>query len=145
MDAGASIVALVAFALSSTKTVYETISGIHDAPRVVDGAVRSLRQALHLLKSIGNANGQGLPAEFGPALQEYQMCLEGFNQKLKKLQPLPQDSRLRRAWRRFNTVLEEKDLHRLHQTTHEFTSVVSNYRQAKQLWVASPAVARSTN
>ena len=140
MDAGASIIALIGFALSSTKAIYETRSEVRDAPQIVKGAARNLRQALHHLKSIDNENGQDLPDEFRSVLREYQICLEAFNKKLEKLRVQPQDGGLRRSWRRFKTVLHEKDLERLHKTAREFTSMISDYRQAKQLWVASLTV-----
>ena len=133
MDSGASIVALIGFALSSTKTIHGIISEICEAPQVVEDAARSLKQALDLLTSITNENGQALPEKFRTAVQEYQKRLEAFEKKLGNLKVESKDGRIQRSLRRVKTVLREKDLERLHKTTYEFTSMVSSYRQGKQL------------
>ena len=134
MEATASIVALVAFAFSSTKAIYETVSGVRDGPQVVVRAAQSLQNALNLLETIKNEDQQYLPEHFRKTLQDYGTHLTLFQEKINKLGNQRTDSSIRRSWKRFKTVLQTKDLHSLHLTAHEFTTVILSYRQTNQLY-----------
>ena len=52
MDVTVSTITFITFALSSMKTIYESISGIREGPKIVGWAAQSLRHALDLLQSI---------------------------------------------------------------------------------------------
>lgn len=131
MDSAGSLVALIGFALSSTKTIYDTVSGIRQGPRVVNEAAQSPQNALNPLESIKADDFAGLPADLEETLQGYQNSLEAFQVKVEKLRSLPSDGAIRRSWKRLKTVLKEKDLESLHQTTQEFAVIASAQRQSK--------------
>ena len=108
MEAAAAIVALIGFALSSTKTTYENIRGILDGPRIVAEAAESLSEAITSLSSLERDVSSGTPAELRQALDRYRHTLDSFQSKILKIQSLRTEGTLRRSWKRVQAVLQEK-------------------------------------
>ena len=134
MDVAASLLALVSFALNSIKTTHEIISTILDGPQIVVSAANSLCNAARILEELQRDRSQ-IPHDFSHALEGYRRILDAFQHKLSKLETSSTHGTFRRAWVRIKTVLQEKDIQRLHQNTMDFTSFVTNHRMLEQRWV----------
>ena len=132
MEAAAATVALIGFALTSTKTAYENVRGIHDGPQIVAEAMESLREAMTSLNGLEHDVSSSAPAELRRAVKRYRLSLDLFQSKILKIRSLPTDGTLRRSWKRIEAVLKEKDLRHLHQAAQEFTNFFIKYEVLKQ-------------
>ena len=120
MDVAAGTIGVVGFAIASTKSIYQIISGIRNAPENVARAARSLdemAQTLQRIQDLGYSTGQH--PDLLRMIQDYQSAITEFREKVEKVQCLPTDSRTQRFWRQVRTHLKETDLERIHRLVQE--------------------------
>ena len=95
MDAAASVVGAVSFALASTKTIYNTISGIRHARDNTQRTAQSLKEMEELLEQV-NGLDACKDSDLISVIQDYEQLMEDFRKEIDKVQCLPTDSRVLR-------------------------------------------------
>ena len=114
----ASVIALARFAYSSSKLLYQTISGIHDAPEVLKADVETLYQTIHSLKqelkkqdsnaALSEAQKSNL-REIEAALKACCDTCDAFKDRLDRLTRHSKDSHTS-LWDRFKLQFQEKEI-----------------------------------
>jgi hypothetical protein len=133
MEVGASVIAFITIAVQSAKTITNVITGIRDAPENVRRAEKTVAMLEETLKQLGQCHAviEATPAQdIGARIKDCSDDMAAYVSLLRKLQLLHTDSPSRRAWKRFRTVFNEKDLDRM-------TTVVGTHASTLGLWLAS--------
>ena len=115
MNAAAGAVGIVGFALTTTKSIYQTVLSIRHAPDIVGRAARSLEEMTQVLEQIHSLDqcAQQNP-DLVEIVQDYRDAIADARKKVHKVQSLPTDNRVKRFWRQVKTHLGETDLDRIH-------------------------------
>jgi hypothetical protein len=114
----ASVIALAGLAYSSSKSLYETISGIHDAPKILKADIETLYQTIHSLEQ--ELNKQDSNAALSEAqksnLHEIESTLkaccstcDALKDQLDRLTRHSKDSHTN-LWDRFKLRFREKEI-----------------------------------
>ena len=128
MDVAAGTVGIVGFALSSTKTIYDTIVGIRNGPDIIQAVSKSLAstiEILHLLQ--GPEPPVNENSELNKKVQDYFSSVKAVGKKLEGVKNVPCDSRGHRFWRLVKTHLQEKEIRRVHELIRQWMTELSVY------------------
>ena len=115
----ASILALVGFALQSTKTIYQTISGIKNGPEQVQqlaSAVHNLQLVLTQISTCRAVKLVGPETNLKVITDLIEAChknVSRYENELTKVQISLNDKKAGKAWKKIKTVLQENDLRRM--------------------------------
>lgn len=111
VSGAASIVAVIGFALSSTKIVHDTISGIKDGPNAIlqtNSALEDLRKILEQIEAL-DAGLTSINANLQNVIRKCATELKAFENKIGCLRILPTDKKLGKAWKRVKTMIKQDD------------------------------------
>ena len=80
VSAAASVIAVVGFALTSTKVIRDTISGIKDAPKIVQQTISALEELKKILQRVEMLNERfdDVNADLQTLLQQCATDLKAF-------------------------------------------------------------------
>lgn len=112
----ASVTGLLAFAIQSSKVIWNTLSGIQEAPAGVErlvNVVSNLTFLLEQLENLGKQNdhdGGTLSKELEVVISTCAIDLEQFQKQICRLQVSPDKNQWRRTWRSWKCVLEKEKL-----------------------------------
>lgn len=130
ISSGASITAIVAVALQSTKVIYNTITGIRDGPREIRQLASALDDLHHILKQLEEINTEiesttayGL-SELKRLIGECSKDLDDFELQLEKLQEKPNEKNLGKTWKRVKTVLRKEDFRKMWDVIHHHIPIL---------------------
>ena len=133
VSAGAGVLTFITVALGSTKTIYETVSGVKNAPQEVESlatAVKNLQLVLTQLSNCPAVRLADADTDLEPILGSIKTCSEDvsrYESELAKVRISPQDKKVGRAWKKLKTVLQEKDFQRMRvQVTHHVSVLGTN-------------------
>jgi chromosome segregation ATPase len=114
----ASVIALARLAYSSSKSLYQTISGIHDAPQILKADIETLYQTIHSLKqelkkqdsnaALSEAQKSNL-REIEPTLKACCNTCDAFKAQLDRLTRHSKDSHTS-LWDRFKLQFQEREI-----------------------------------
>ncbi len=128
--AAASLVTIVAAALQSTKKVYETVSGIKQAPQHVSQlslAVQNLQSVLSQLlncRAIKNAEASTNLVAMSNAIKACSKDVLRFEKELGKLRICTSDKVVGKTWKMIQIAVREKDFRQMWvQVNHHVTSL----------------------
>ncbi|KAH7137398.1 hypothetical protein B0J13DRAFT_609452 [Dactylonectria estremocensis] len=113
IGAGANVLAFVILGLKSAKFVHETLSAMHDGPQIVQQVAQDILQLHWILERLSNSRAA---ASDTPLVSHAQRCVQDLRvlaETVQKLQPTLSEKATGRLWKRFRTVLSEKDLARI--------------------------------
>ena len=119
MEAGASVLTFIAVALQSTKTIYETVSNIKNGPQQVESlasAVQTLQSVLTQLSNCRAVKSTDPETDLKVILSLIESCKEDvsrYERELRKVRVSPDDKKTGKAWKKFKTILQEKDFQRM--------------------------------
>ncbi|KAF7503130.1 hypothetical protein GJ744_004272 [Endocarpon pusillum] len=119
VSAGAPVLAFIMVALHSTKKVYEAVSDIKNGPDLVEklaAAVTNLQSVLTQLSNCPAVTSPDPETDLGAILALIKTCSEDvlrYEKQLGKVRTSPDEKGLGRAWKRFMTVLHEKDFQQM--------------------------------
>ena len=115
----ASILALVGFALQSTKTIYQAISGIKNGPEQVQklaSAVHNLQLVLEQISTCQAVKLAGTETNLKVITDLIEACnknVSRYENKLTKVRISLNDKKVGKAWKKIKAVLQENDLQRM--------------------------------
>ena len=115
----ASVLALVGFALQSTKTIYQAISGIKNGPVQVQqlaSAVHNLHLVLTQISTCRAVKLAGPETNLKVIADLVEACnknVSRYENELTKVQISLNDKKAGKAWKKIKTVLQENDLQRM--------------------------------
>ncbi|KAH7133759.1 hypothetical protein EDB81DRAFT_805083 [Dactylonectria macrodidyma] len=110
IGAGANVLAFVVLGLKSARFVHDTLSAVHDGPQIVKQVARDILQLHYILERLSNSRAA---ANDAPLVSHAQQCVRDLGvlaDTLQKLQPTRNEKTTGRLWKRFKTVLNEKQL-----------------------------------
>lgn len=115
IGAGVGVLTLITFALQSTKKIYETVSSIKNGPQQVGqltSAVRNLQLVLTQLlncRAIQIADSETDLEIISNLISECRVDLARYEKELEEIRICPDDRATGKAWKKFKTVLRQKD------------------------------------
>lgn len=110
LSGAASVLAVFSLALSSTQVIYNTVSGIKNAPTTIQHMISSLQDLSNLLEQLKGCTEQfHLAADLGGLVGKCAADLKEFEEKLAKLNT-PADNKAVRLWKSIKVTLRERDL-----------------------------------
>jgi Fungal N-terminal domain of STAND proteins len=122
VSAGAGVLAFIAIALRSTKTIYETASIIRNGPAEIEHLASAVYRLQSVLTQLSKLPDVGL-ADSELDLERYNLfsillktCnkdVSRFEQEFKKVQTTPEDKKAGIAWKKIKTILKETEFHRI--------------------------------
>jgi len=115
VSAAASVIAVVGFALTSTKVIRDTISGIKDAPKIVQQTISALEELKKILQRVETLNErfEDVNADLQTLLQQCATDLGAFEKKIGCPRTMPAEKRFGKAWMRVKTMLKQDDFQRI--------------------------------
>lgn len=119
MEAAASVLTFIAVALQSTKSIYEAVSAIKSGPQQVESlasAVRTLQSVLTQLSNCPAVKSADPETDLKVILSLIESCkcdVLRYEGELRKVRISPDDKKTGRAWKKFKTILQEKDFQRM--------------------------------
>lgn len=119
MEGAASVITVVALALNSTQVIYNTVSGIKNAPRTLLHLTSNLRDMSNVLQQL---NGFGdelyLASDLPRLISNCAGYMKEFEVKLRKLDS-SQNKKAARLWKNVKAVLKENELDRMSALLHQ--------------------------
>jgi hypothetical protein len=131
-EAVATVFALAGVALTSTKTIYETIASVRegsDKAKSTANSLINLRSTLELVRASGDHPIIGSQLKLDVARQ-IKACLDElkrFDGDIKKIQKIPTDSRGKRVWKAVLRIVGEKKLEEISQCARGHATALSLY------------------
>lgn len=115
VSAAASVLAIVGFALTSTKVVYDTISVIKGAPKAVQQTILALAELERILLRLAKLNErlESVDADLQSLIQQCATDLKAFEKKTGCLRTISAETGLSKAWIRVKTMLKQDDFQRM--------------------------------
>ncbi|KAF2806383.1 ankyrin [Mytilinidion resinicola] len=114
VSAGASVLAIVGFALQGTKILYESISGVKDAPPRVKSLASAVADLKSILTQLQSCRALTDPdADLQNIISLIQACsrdVQRYQKNINKLQIIPADAKVKQGWKRLKTVLKKDDI-----------------------------------
>lgn len=111
-----SVITLVSVALSSVRVIYETVSGVKNAPQTIQQMTSNLHDLSDILQQLlGYGDNLYLASELPELVRKCVENMKIFETKLGKLTS-SKDNRMGRLWKNVKATLQEKDLDRM--STH---------------------------
>ena len=117
MDGATSFIGVVGFALASTKVVYQTVTGVRDAPEIAAQTSSRLQAMSNILEEL-KLHNQPLSPSVLNIVQQYYGEIKKYSDNLERRQLLPTDNIVRRILKRTKIHLQVDDLDRIRQLTH---------------------------
>lgn len=140
MDAASSLVAVIGFALTSTKTLYEAFSSIRDGPQRIQQAVRGLQQLQIIFARLQNLQpGVARESSLYQLVAEYKRGLDTFQPLVRRMSALPNDSQGKRFWKRIKMIIRDKDIDRIQQFIQYHISALSTHLTILERFVVGKA------
>ncbi len=127
MDVAASGIAIIGFALSSTKIIHDTISGIKDGPNEIartKSALEDLRRILEQVEGL-TAGLASVNSNLHNVIRNCAADLKAFENKVGCLRILPKDKITGKAWKRVKTMLKQDDFQKMWNTIKWHVSALS--------------------
>lgn len=125
LGSGANILAFIILGIKGTKVIYDTVSAVKDGPEAVkqiSGSIMALRWTLEQLQ-------QSNVTRHDSALEaQIKLCVEEIGSWAAVIQTLhvcPSERASGRFWRRFKTVLGEKQLDTINTRVTQHASMLS--------------------
>lgn len=112
----AGITGVLAFSIQSSKAIWETLSGIKDAPASVERLITvicSLRSLLEQIEDLWKKNscdGGTLSTDLGAVISTCAFDLDQFREKICRLQASPDKNTWGKTWRTLKAVLKKEKL-----------------------------------
>jgi hypothetical protein len=128
VSAAASIVALVTVALQSASAIHAVVSGIRNGPEQVSQlilALESLNGVLQQLSRLQTIRQDGSREDLSDLENLMGSCVKDINRfrrMLAKLQHVPADKTLGRAWKQVKPILHKEEFREMRQTIHDYIS-----------------------
>ncbi len=115
VSAAASFLAIVGFALTSTKVIYDTISVIKGGPKAVQQTTSALEELQKILQRLAKLNErlESVDANLQPMIQRCATDLKAFEKKIGCLRIMSTEKGLSKAWIRVKTMLKQDDFQRM--------------------------------
>ncbi|MCJ1269365.1 hypothetical protein MMC22_009257, partial [Lobaria immixta] len=116
LGVAAGVAGLLTLAIQSSKVIWETLSGIKEAPADVERlitVVSNLRFLLDQLEELWKKNdldGGTLSKDFEVVINACAFDLDQFRKQVSRLQASPDKKTWRKTWRSFKSVLEKEKL-----------------------------------
>lgn len=133
MGAVASIIAVSTAALQSSRVVYETISGIKNAPDEVKELASGVQQLCHLLRQVTEMSDK-MDDRDATSISELQIVmdqcrqnLDRFQKKCDKLAISSTDGKLSMAWKRVKLVVKKEDFQRMWRTVSHYHNILGRH------------------
>lgn len=133
LGGAASIITVTSIALRSAKAVYATVNGIRNGPKEINGLASALNHLSHILEqmakisnSFGDTDGTDLSG-LNKVMEECARSLADFRKRVEKLDVLPDERKLGKAWKRAKIVLEKEDFRRMWVTVDHYISVFGTH------------------
>lgn len=126
----ASVLALVGFALQSTKTIYQAISGIKNGPEQVQqlaSAVYNLQLVLTQISTCRAVKLAGPETNLKVITDLIEACnknVSTYENELMKVQISLNDKKAGKAWKKIKTVLKENDLRRMRTEVNNYVAAL---------------------
>ncbi|KAL8823587.1 MAG: hypothetical protein Q9191_005720 [Dirinaria sp. TL-2023a] len=125
MDGAASVIAVISLALSSSQAIYNTVSGLKNAPRAIQQMVSNLRDLSILLQQLlSRGDSLHLAADLAEIVKKCAENLNEFQGKLTKLSS-PTDNGAERLWKNVKALLQEKNLDRMSALLQQHVTILS--------------------
>ena len=119
MDGAASVITIVGLALHSTQFVYQTLSGINNAPRTLRHLTSNLHELSNILQQLNGFGGDlFLASELPRLISKCAEYMGEFEAKLCKLCS-PDDKKAARLWKNVKAMLQENELDRMSALLHQ--------------------------
>ncbi|KAF2490020.1 hypothetical protein BU16DRAFT_622574 [Lophium mytilinum] len=128
VSAGASVLAIVGFALQGTKVLYESISGVKDAPQRIKSLasavadLRSVLTQLELCRALADPD-----ADLQNVTSLIQACsrdVQRYRKSIDSIQIIPTDTKVKQSWKRLKTVLKKDDVKQVWQEVNHHCTVL---------------------
>lgn len=110
---GANVLAFILLGLKSAKLIHETLSAVKDGPEIVQQVARDILQLHWILERVHQSRAA---ANDESLLFHAQQCVDDLGslaEIVQRLQPVTNERLTGRFWKRFKTILSEKDLARI--------------------------------
>lgn len=125
MDGAASVIAVVSVALSSVRLIYETVSGIKNAPQTIQQMISNLHDLSNILQQLlSYGDNLHFATELPDLVRKCADNLETLETKLEKLSS-SKSNRMGRLWQNVKATLQEKDLDRMSAQLQQHVAILS--------------------
>lgn len=125
MDGAASVIAVVSVALSSVRVIYETVSGIKNAPQTIQQMISNIHDLSNILQQLlGYGDNLHLATELPDLVHKCAENLGTLKRRLEKLSS-SKNKRMGRLWKNVKATLQEKDLDRMSALLQQHVAILS--------------------
>ncbi len=129
----ASVFTVATVALQSASIIHETICGIKNGPKEVNELALAVQQLCHILrqvteisKTFGDRDAQNI-VELQNAIDQCRRNLDDFRKQFEKIEVLPNEKRVGKAWKRVKLVVQKGDFRRMWEKVNYYVSVLGTH------------------
>lgn len=133
LGAVASVIAVTTVALQSSRTVYETISGIKNGPEEVKELASEVQQLCHILrqvtevsKNIDDRDATSI-SELQNVIDQCRQNLDDFQKQFNQFKVLSNERRWTKAWKRVKLVVKKEDFLRMWRTVSHYVNILGRH------------------